>query len=701
MATASFVHDLGIVLGVATGTGILCRKFNQPSILGYLAAGLIVGPYIPIPLFADMGRVHSLSEFGVVLVMFVIGLEFQLSKLFKVLPVAGFSALIEIGTMLWLGFSIGIWLGWNKVEALFLGASICISSTMLVSKIFEERPVPKNVRTFVLGVLVLQDVAAIALIAAMSAVAESGTFSVSSLSVTLGKLTLTLAAMVALGLLIVPRLVRYVLNLKNAEASIVTAVGICFSFSLLAEELGYSVALGAFVAGLLVSESGRGHDVEHIIKPIKDVFAAIFFVSIGMTVDPLLALESIGPAALVLAGVLFFQLMSISIAGILSGNGVKQSLTAGLSLGQIGEFGFIIASLGIVAGVVRPSLQPILVTVAVVTAFTTPLALRGAPRLVDFVDRHLPARMKHLLVVYEGWFEGIRQGKTTEERSVGSKALRAIVLDTLGWIFVTAVFLFFFYDITQVLGEQLGVPAAYRILAAYGFLLLISIPPLLGIARNTHNLGEWIICEVSAHRARSATAMTPTGQSVLRSAVRVLVMMGAGIPAAAAFRPLVGSLGIGVVIVAVIVIMLAFLWKSAGRLDAEIRSEAERLVAFLDRQRSEGVNEQAPDAFFPNLENMDGIYIFEDSAGVGKTLTELNLRARSGVLVVAIHREGQDVVLPTGSERLMVDDLLFVTGTSDSVKLARKLLAEGPSAEEEDEAFSEDESSTAAEEPVN
>ena len=162
-----------------------------------------------------------------------------------------------------------------------------------------------------------------------------------------------------------------------------------------------------------------------------------------------------------------------------------------------------------------------------------------------------------------------------------------------------------------------------------------------------------------------------------------------------------GSLGIGVVIVAVLVIMLAFLWKSAGRLDAEIRSEAERLVAFLDRQRSEGVTEQSPEAFFPNLENMDGIYIFDHSAGVGKTLTELNLRARSGVLVVAIHREGQDVVLPTGSERLMVDDLLFVTGTSEAVKLARKLLGEGPGAEEEDPDFPEDEMTSVSEEPVN
>lgn len=679
---ASFVHDLGIVLGVATGTSILCRKINQPSILGFLAAGLIVGPYIPIPLFADSSRVHALSEFGVVLVMFYIGLEFQLAKLFKILPVAGFAALIEIGSMLFLGFSLGLALGWTNVEAMFLGACICISSTMLVSKIFEDTPVAKEVRTFVLGILVLQDVAAIALVAAMSAVAESGSVSIGSLALTLGKLLLTLALMVALGLMVVPRLVRHVMAYKNDEVLIVTAVGLCFSFSLLAEALGYSVALGAFVAGLLVSESGHGHDVVHPIQPVKDIFAAIFFVSIGMTVDPRLAFENIGAALLVFVGVISFQLLSIATAGVLSGNGLKKSLTAGLSLGQVGEFGFIIAAIGIGAGVVRPGLQPIMVTVAVLTAFTTPLAVKLAPRFTAFVDHNLPNRLKNTIVVYEGWLSGLQRGGGNRQ-SPRRRALRAIVLDAAGWVLLTGIVMFAFTPIAGFVADSVSLNPSQAKITTLTVYFVVSIPLLLGIVRNTHKLVESVLQGIAERRARGNTPLTPIAAALLRASIRVLVTMGVGIPAAAILWPLVGSLASIAVLTAGIALMLGFLWRSAGRFDAEIRSEAERLIAFLNRQRTDGVEEPAPPAFFPDLDRMDGIFIMEGLPVVGKTLSELNLRARSGALVVAIHREGTDVVLPTGSEIVRAEDLLFVTGTEEAVEKARKLVTASAEAETE------------------
>ncbi|CAM2009219.1 cation:proton antiporter [Acanthopleuribacter pedis] len=679
---ASFVHDLGIVLGVATGTSIICRKINQPSILGFLAAGLIVGPYIPIPLFADTARVHTLSEFGVVLVMFYIGLEFQLSKLFKVLPVAGFAALIEIGTMLFLGFTIGLALGWSNIEALFLGACICISSTMLVSKIFEDGPVGADVRTFVLGILVLQDVAAIALIAAMTAVAESGSVSVQSLALTLGKLLFTLTMMIALGLPIVPRLVRHVMSFKNNEVIIISAIGLCFSFSLLAESLGYSVALGAFVAGVLVSESGRGHDIVHAIQPVKDIFAAVFFVSIGMTVEPQLALENIGPSMLVFVCVIVFQLLSISIAGVLSGNGLQKSMTSGLSLGQIGEFGFIIAAIGISAEVVRPGLQPIMVTVAVLTAFTTPLALKWAPRMVAFVDHNLPNRFKNSIVVYEGWISGLRTSSGGGGgKSPRRKAVNAITFDALVWVVVTALFMYGFTSISTFLSEKLAITPAQGKMVSFAVFFVASIPLLIGIVRNTHKLVEGILQGIEERRARANAHITPIGASLLRASIHVLVMMGIGIPAVVILLPFVGSAAIIALVAAGIIMMMGLLWRSAGRFDAEIRSEAERLIAFLDRQRTEGVSEQAPQAFFPDLDKMDGIFILEGLPVIGKTLSELNLRARSGALVVAIHREGTDVVLPTGSEIVRAEDLLFVTGTEEAVAKAREIIT-NPEAEE-------------------
>lgn len=663
-------------MAVAAGTNLLCRRLKQPGILGFLLAGLVVGPYIPIPLFADAGRIHALSEFGVVLVMFVIGLEFKLSHLFKVLPVAGFAALIQIGTLLWFGFSLGHFFGWDSVTALFLGAGICISSTMLVSNIFQERPVTKEVRNLVLGVLVLQDVAAIALITAMTAVAETGAFSFAGLALTLGKLILALVLMVALGLLVVPRLVRYVLALKSSEALIVTVSGLCFGMAAVAEELGYSVALGAFVAGLLVSESGHGHEVEESVKSLKNMFAAVFFVSIGMTVDPALALANIGPALLVFAGVVFFQLLSISIAAILSGNGVSVSLTAGLSLGQIGEFGFIITAIGTTAGVVAPQLQPILVTVAVLTAFTTPMALNRAPRVVNFVDRHLPNRFKHLLAVYEGWLEGVRQTKGTVAHPPSRRALRAIILDVVAWLLVMFLFLYHFDLLVMWLRDYTSLPAPFRVPITYLCLVLLSIPPVFGLVRNTRHLEDALMESVNRQRTSKRSSWTTAGAAMMRAAIRAAVIMGAGIPAMALLVFLGHSFELGFIIAAGIFIMLALFWRSAGRLEFEVRSEAERLLAFLDSRRADDTPKETPTKpFFPNLGTMKAVYLESQSPSVGKTLTELNLRAVTGALVVAVHRDGRDIALPTGSLVLEVDDLVFLTGTTTAVEKAGKLLS--------------------------
>jgi CPA2 family monovalent cation:H+ antiporter-2 len=323
-----------MVLGVAGLTGLLLRKLKQPSILGYLVAGLIVGPYLPVPLFADPERVHSLSEFGVILVMFTVGLEFRLKKFVSVLPVSGVTGLVEMGAMLASGYLLGQALGWYDVRALFLGACICISSTMAVSKILEQRPIPPESKQVVFGILVLQDVAAIALIAVMTAVSKGNKASLPEILGILGKLSAMLFAIVAAGMFFVPRLVRVLERTKSREVLVVGAVGICFSFAVLAQAVGYSTALGAFIGGVLVAESGLGHQIEMKTASLRDVFVAIFFVSIGMSVDPLVAWKTLPTSLLVLGVVVVTQFVSVSLAGIATGMGVGKSVTAGSPSGK-------------------------------------------------------------------------------------------------------------------------------------------------------------------------------------------------------------------------------------------------------------------------------------------------------------------------------------------------------------------------------
>ena len=299
MPEGNFVVDLAIVLSVAGVTSVLARLLGQPSILGYLLAGFIVGPYIPIPVFADPQRVQELAEFGVLLVMFAIGLEFRISKLMSVLPLSGLTGLIQVSFLVWCGFSVGHLIGWNTVQSVFLGASIAISSTMIVSKVFEDHPPAPQVRQYVLGVLVVQDVLAIVLIAATTAIAAGGGLAPMQLVTTIGGLAAVLFGMLVGGMLVVPRLMRAVVRLRSPEISAVVSVGLCFGLAELAATFGYSVALGAFIAGMLVAESGQGVTVEHLIRPLRDVFAAVFFVSVGMTVDPFQAFDSIGVTLLV------------------------------------------------------------------------------------------------------------------------------------------------------------------------------------------------------------------------------------------------------------------------------------------------------------------------------------------------------------------------------------------------------------------
>lgn len=675
----TFVHDIALVLGVAALAAVLLRTLRQPSVLGYLGAGLIVGPYTPVPLFADVERVQVLSEFGVILVMFGIGLEFRINKLVRVLPVSGFAGLIQMASLFWLGAALGRVLGWSTVEGLFLGASIAISSTMVVSRVFDEHKVQEDLRGLVFGILVLQDLMAIVLIALVTAVAEGATVTGSAVGWVVGRLLAVLVLMAGLGLLVVPRLIRAVVAMKSPETLIVVATGVCFSFALIAEELGYSVALGAFLAGMLVAESGRAHDVEHDLRPLRDVFGAVFFVAVGMTVDPHLVFENLPVSLLVFAGVVVAQLLSVTVGGLLSGNGLRRSMHAGLALGQVGEFAFIIAGIGTAAGVVRPSLAPVLVTVAVLTTFTTPLAVRHAPGLVGWVDRRLPARLQSWLVLYTGWFQRLRDSRPLTPRSPTRRAVQALALDGLGVVAVVLVWRGLAPRVEPWLAQNLDLkPAgAAGVLAVTAFVL--AVPPSVGLVRNTQRVSE-----TTGRLLFPDGAEGPAGQ-VWHIAMALLAVLSVGVPAAALLRP-VSSFPFALVLVLVIAgVVAAALWRAMARLDTEVRSSTEAVVALLGQTALAvgGAEDptQAPSAPSPVL--MPPHIVLHVPPGpnplVGRSLAQLDLRVRTGATVLAIHRPGRDTIVPTGSETIRADDQLVVVGGPEALEAMQELLRSGPS----------------------
>lgn len=675
MGHESFIHDFAIVLAVATVTTVLFRLIRQPSVLGYLFAGLLVGPHVPLPLFADPERIHTLSEFGVVLVMFAIGLEFRIQKLIAVLPISGVTALIQIGALFWGGFSVGELLGWTTVESLFLGASIAISSTMVVSKVFEERPPSEEIRSFVFGILVLQDVAAVVLVAAMTAVASGGGLSAGELAKMLGRLGGVLILFLAGGVLIIPRLVRAVVRLKSQEVLVVVAAGVCFGFGLLAELFGYSVALGAFIAGMLVAESGRGTEVEHATKPLKDVFTAVFFVSIGMTVDPMLAVENLGSALLVFGVVVVGQLTSVMLGGILSGSGLRKSLGAGLALGQIGEFAFIISSIGVAANAVRPPIQPVLVTVAILTAFTTPKAVASADRMLRSIDRWLPTRLQNLIVFYETWFQRLRSEGGLE--SPPRKALRAVGVDGLALVALLAAWARW----ARLLGDQLGsllpLPegVAFALVTVVWF--LVMVPFLIGLVRNAR-LVSTLLADAASLELLPSGAPSEAVRAVIRTTVNLLLLLGVGIPTAAILRPFLNFPVVSPILAVLLATVAVSLWRRAGRIDAEVRSGAERVVELFAQQRGETSTDLTPvtTSFF-GMSELLTVRLEADDFAVGQSLAELDLRAVTGASVLAIHRPPSGPVVATGTEKLRAGDVLAIAGATETREEAERLLRHG------------------------
>lgn len=674
---STFVTDIAMVAGVAAITGMIARAVGLPTILGYLFAGLVVGPSLPIPLFADAHRVEALAEFGVIFVMFAVGLEFRVKRLLEVLPRSGFTALVQIAFLGWSGFTLGSLLGWGPLGSGFLGACLAISSTMVVTGIFAQQEVEADVREHVLGVLVVQDVVAIALIATMTALAAGQSVAPGELAVLVARLSGVLAGMLGLGVLIVPRLVRRVVKHGGTEGTAVLAVGLAFSFALIAQAAGYSVALGAFVAGITVAESGLGQEVEHAIEPLRAVFAALFFVSIGMAVDPVVAWHAAPTALAVGALVVGAQLASVTLGSLLSGSPLRRAVLSGLALGQIGELSFILAGIGAAAGVVPESLVPTLVVVATATCFTTPVLLRRGPALVARLDRLLPPRAQHLLAVQQAWLERLRGGEVN--RASMRPAMRSLVVDFVALLILAVTALALREPLAHAVQGAIPMPEWSALAAVEAVALLLALPLLVGLLRNARALAQLAARAIEDDRSDGPR---PTTLRMLEALGVLALVIAVGFPALAILRPLVPGPWAEPVLLACLLAAAFLVYRSADAVDGQFVSGAEALARQLGRHAGEGEGEDDPTdvdhpiPLVPGLDRAIVIALPDGARAIGLTLAQLDVRVRSGATVVAIHKPGAEVVLPTGHERLEPGDVLALAGADEAIERARALLTE-------------------------
>ncbi|MBO4624848.1 MAG: cation:proton antiporter [Bacteroidales bacterium] len=399
---APLIADLALILICAGVMTLIFKKLGQPLVLGYIVAGFIASPHFALtPSVVDAESIQVWSEIGVIFLLFALGLEFSFKKIVKAGGPAIITTLTIIFGMIVLGFLVGSAFGWSKMDALFLGGMICMSSTTIIYKAFEDLGLAKKkFAGLVMSVLILEDILAVVLMVVLSTVAVSSNFEGGELVRSIFKLVFFLVLWLVVGIYLIPLILRKTRPLMNDETLLVAALGLCFMMVVVAAKTGFSAAFGAFIMGSILSETLEAEHIEKLVKPVKDLFGAIFFVSVGMMVNPAMIAQYWLPILIITLTVIVGQPLFAIIGVLLSGQPLKTAVQSGFSLSQIGEFSFIIATLGVSLGVTSDFLYPIVVAVSVVTIFLTPYMIRLAEPAYGFIYRVLPQRAKDFLDEY-------------------------------------------------------------------------------------------------------------------------------------------------------------------------------------------------------------------------------------------------------------------------------------------------------------
>ncbi len=676
------LRNLALVLAVAAVTTILFERLRQPVVFGYMLAGLIIGPHLPIPLVADERIVRTLSELGVILLMFSLGLEFTVRRLMRTGGSVVIIAVLECSLMLWLGFQAGRLMGWSVLASLYAGAAIAISSTTIIVKAFADRGARGRFTDLVIGILIVEDLIAILLLALLTP-ASSGSTQVAPIVVTVIRLVSFLVGFLLIGSLLVPRFVRFVVGLKRSEITLVVSIGICFGTAALAQAVGYSVALGAFVAGSLIGESGEERVVARLVEPVRDMFLAVFFVSVGMMIVPSLIAEHwaavLGFTLLVVVG----KIGAVTLATFLTGAGTRTAVQTGMSLGQVGEFSFIIAGVGLASGSVPAEHYPIVVAVSAITTLTTPWFIRLADPAAAWIDRNLPRPLQTFAALYGTWIESLRArpGTSTDKRYL-QRALRGLAIDA---VVIVAL---------SIGGSVAAEPLGLRFAARTGWQLfqvkalvvagavLLSTPFLIGIVRNGRALGQILSRRAFPDPEPGKLDLAAAPRRAMVVAIQVTTIMLVVAPLLAVTQPFLPAFSGFVVLLATLVVIGIIVWRSAADLQGHVRAAAEVIVdAIGGRTRKDDPKEseralQRAYLLLPGLGEPFPVRINDSSPVVGRSLADLGLRGRTGATIIAISRGNHVVLVPDGHERLLAGDVVALAGTKEAIDAAKAVLVD-------------------------
>lgn len=643
------ISDLGLILMTAGVAVLLFKKIKQPLVLGYLIAGFLAGKHFDFfPSVKDVHSVEVWAEIGIIFLLFSLGLEFSFKKLMKVGGTASITAITQIVIMVIIGYFAGQLMDWGKMNSIFLGVMLSISSTTIILKTFDELGVKsQKFAGNVIGALIVQDIVAILMMVLLSTIAVSQQFSGSELLLSVLKLIFFLTIWFIGGIFFIPTLLKKAKHLLTDEMILIIAIALCLMMVILASNVGFSPALGAFIMGSIIAETTQAEHIEHLVKPVKDLFGAVFFVSVGMLINPQTLVEHAVPVAILTVVVIFGQSVSAAIGALFSGQPLKQSVQTGMSLSQIGEFSFIIATLGTTLHVTSDFLYPIVVAVSAVTTFTTPYMVKLSTPVAIFIEKKLPRKWVKAFEQYSANADAIRTVSTWQ------KALRSylvqIVLHSI--VIIAIVLLSTEYILPLVEGSTFGHSIA-------ALITLVLLSPFL-----------WAL----SFRRIAAEEVTELFQNrKYRGPIVVLIF----------FRITLGLFFIGFILnnffspitaLMALIAALTVYFLFPKRLQARYHRIERHFLSNLNEREISKERKTRRD-LTPWDGHMATFDIASSSNIVGKTLEELRIREKMGINIAFIKRGDIMVNMPSRNERLFPGDEICVIGTDAQVKKFKKYL---------------------------
>jgi CPA2 family monovalent cation:H+ antiporter-2 len=665
-----FITDLALILAVAGVTTLFFRRIHQPVVLGYIIAGFLVGPHVSLmPTVVDSESVKTWSEIGVIFLLFSLGLEFSFKKLAKVGGTAGVTGLLGIAIMFGLGFVTGRWIGWSRMDSIFLGAVLSISSTTIIVRAFDELGVrTKKFASLVFGILIIQDLVAVLMMVFLSTFSASNQFSGIDLLLQVLKLVFFLTLWFLSGTFFIPSILKASRKLLNDETMLIVSTALCLMMVILAVEVGFSAALGAFIMGSILAETQQGERIESLVKPVKNLFAAVFFVSVGMMIDPAVLREFAGPVAIIILLVVVGMPLSVILGALLSGQSLKHSVQAGMSLSQIGEFSFIIAALGVSLKVTNEFLYPIAVAVSTITIFTTPFMIKESGRVYGFLERTLPTR----------WIQALNRYSTSSQQlsafSEWKQLLRAYFINSVIHTVVIGSIIFFSQRTLRPFIVDFFSHSLLASIVSVVATLLIMMPFIWALAirrvRKEAYANLWLNRRLNR------------GPLIALEIARIVV----AIIMVAALIDLYFSLTIAFIIgVAVMALAIAIFNQ---KLQIFYDRLERRFLTNLNDRDAQSVFRHTITPWDAHLAHFD---VLPEFSQAGKQLQELKLREHFGVNIALIERGNLSIITPDRYERLYPGDKLSVIGTDDQLarikELFEKIVVDNPDAHVQEDAI--------------